>query len=119
MKETAREGNQIKYQGTMWPVDWYAEMWLQFHDIAHTSHAAKAMTSEQSVAMHYSNVVLHSHSENRGQVISSENERGHQYPDVCPSVVMLHKSPLDQQATPEVREKEEEREQHCLKLDKL
>ena len=46
---------------------------------------------------------------------SAEDERDHQHPDVSPSVMMLQKSPKDQQATPEVREKEE-REQKCLKL---
>ena len=59
---------------------------------------------------------MHSHLENRGQVISAEEEGDHQYPDVCPPhVMMLQKSPQDQQTTQEVREKEE-REQKYLKL---
>lgn len=39
--------------------------------------------------------------EQRDQVTSLENERDHQHPDVSPNVTVLHKSPLDQQATPQ------------------
>ena len=61
--------------------------------------------------------MYHSHLENRGQ-ISAEDERDHQYPDVSPNVMMLQKSPQDQQATPEVSEKEE-RDQKYLKPVRL
>lgn len=63
--------------------------------------------------------MLHSHMDNRDPIASSENEKGHQHPDMSPSVMMLHKSHQGQQATLDVREKEEEREQEYLKLDKF